>query len=349
MPSYPRRQQIDESVVGVYHCWNRCVRQKALFGKNPRSGKDRRHRKKVIRDRLEALASVFAVEVQGLGVMPNHLHTVLCNRPDIAAGWSDREVARRWLRVTMHHLALQKEPSAQQVDEVLAIPGWVAERRKRLSSISWFQKALAEPLARRFNFEDEKEGHFWEARFKCRRILDVIGLLIVALYVDLNEIRANLAKTPEESEHTSAGLRIQDRRLLAQALAEGLEFGAPHAGWLAPIPDAGDGYLGVAAGRRVSDRGSLPIDLDTYLLSLDWVGRQVVEGKPGAIPAELPDIFTRLGIEPQEFSGTVVELMDRFPQAIGRPAAMRAEAERRSQNWLAGIRASRRAFPDGST
>ena len=28
--------------------------------------------------------------------MVNHVHVILRNRPDVVAGWSDEEVARRW-------------------------------------------------------------------------------------------------------------------------------------------------------------------------------------------------------------------------------------------------------------
>ena len=31
--------------------------------------------------------------------MVNHIHVILRNRPDIVAGWSDEEVARRWWKL----------------------------------------------------------------------------------------------------------------------------------------------------------------------------------------------------------------------------------------------------------
>jgi len=50
-----------------------------------------------VRSRIQHLARIFAIDVCGYAIMSNHLHLVLRNRPDLAAGWNHEELARRWL------------------------------------------------------------------------------------------------------------------------------------------------------------------------------------------------------------------------------------------------------------
>ena len=59
--------------------------------------RDFSHRKAWLVDRLRDLASIFAIEVCAYAVMITHYHSVLRTRPDLAALWSDREVATRGL------------------------------------------------------------------------------------------------------------------------------------------------------------------------------------------------------------------------------------------------------------
>jgi hypothetical protein len=70
-------------------------------------------------------------------------------------------------------------------------------------------RSLSEPIARRANHEDRCSGRFWEGRFKFQALLDEAVILACSAYIDLNPIRAGVAKAPEESAYTSAFDRIQ--------------------------------------------------------------------------------------------------------------------------------------------
>ncbi len=182
-----------------------------MAGVDRDSGKDYSFRKEWIRRRLEALASVFGIDVLSYAIMSNHIHVILRNRPDVVAQWSDREVALRWLKVfpgrrIEEHLA---EPTENDVKTLVRNKKRLAEVRIRLSDISWLMRSLAEPIARMANKQDECTGRFWEGRFKAQRIMDEAGLLACAMYVDLNPVRAAMAESPDASVHTSAYDRIE--------------------------------------------------------------------------------------------------------------------------------------------
>ena len=99
MPRPLRDEQFSADEISICHCVQRCVRRAFLAGVDAQSGIDYSFRKEWIRRRLEALASVFGIDVLSYAIMSNHLHVILRNRPDVVQTWSDEEVAIRWLRV----------------------------------------------------------------------------------------------------------------------------------------------------------------------------------------------------------------------------------------------------------
>ena len=76
-----------------YHCVTRCVRRAFLLGEGTHD------RKGWIEHRLEELAEIFSVAVAGFAILDNHLHLLVRLDPDVARGWSDEDVVRRWGRL----------------------------------------------------------------------------------------------------------------------------------------------------------------------------------------------------------------------------------------------------------
>ncbi|MEQ8785774.1 MAG: hypothetical protein RIC55_05725 [Pirellulaceae bacterium] len=331
-----RGDVFDPTVVGAYHCINRCVRRCFLCGDDSLTGRNFDHRKRWLELRLEHLAGSFAIDVLGYAVMDNHFHIILRNRPDVLAVWDDQEVARRWLRLCPVRKTPEgdaEEPTDAEIAALVADRTNLAEIRSRLCDISWFMRMAAEPIARRANREDEVTGRFWEGRFRCSRLLDEAALLACSVYVDLNPVRAGLAPTPETSEFTSASRRIEAAQEHASddgGSSRGEEESAD--AWLAPLPlDEGEAPVGPApsvpgescvTGKRCSDRGFLPLTLLQYLELLDWTGRQQVPGKRGVIPNETPPILARLGIAERDWLELTFHFGRLFHHHAGRPAAI---------------------------
>jgi REP element-mobilizing transposase RayT len=223
MPAYARREIVPSDKVGVYHCTARCVRRAFLCGVDTVTGNDYEHRREWIRELLEHLASIFAIEICSYAVMSNHLHVVLRARPDLVPDWSQEEIAFRWKQLfpsrdpkTGKHM----EPLACDLNTILSEPGRVAVLRQRLSDLSWFMRCLNERTARRANREDGCKGRFWEGRFSSQALLDEGAILACSVYVDLNPIRAGVTETPEQSKYTSAYDRIRSMPTVSPSATE---------------------------------------------------------------------------------------------------------------------------------
>ena len=113
-------------------------------------------------------------------------------------------------------------------------------------------------------------------------------------YVDLNPIRANIAKTPETSEHTSVKKRIEDIRTLKVSRLYPF-VGNPRE----PMPEG------------------LPFNLKDYLELVDWTGRIIREDKRGAIDNHLPPILDRLNIEPKHWLYLTQNFESRLKNLVG--------------------------------
>ena len=348
MARQARNEVIDPTQVQILHCIHRCVRRAFLCGVDKFTGKDFEYRRNWIRRRMEFLTSVFAIDCLTFAIMHNHFHVVLRSRPDVSTVWSDEEVARRWLRLFPKRRGKDGgplEPTREEVEALLKDAKGLAERRRRLSDVSWWMKCVAENIARRCNREDDVTGHFWEGRFKSQLILDEASLLACAAYVDLNPIRACITKTPEASRFTGAKERIDDLRCAGKSITQ---KGSTHAwersggrtksGWLSPIQihESRD-HLGPdidAGGRRPSQKGFLTLSLTEYLQLLDWTGRMVATKNAGAIPKVLAPILHRLGLDSHGWHKLVRDYRKIYKRAAGTAEHLAIEAKRRQLCWM---------------
>jgi hypothetical protein len=249
---------------------------------------------------LQELSNIFALSVGGFSVLDNHMQVLLRLDPDVAQGWSDAEVVRRW-----RWLFPPRDKSRQQVRVSNDWVEWrlknsrcVATARTGLQSLSWFMKCPKEPLSRLANRQDQTRGASFEGRFKSVAILDEESLLATCAYIDLNPAAAGIVKVPEANPHTSVKTRVEhvkahNRSGGLQAAKRGSVAGSmatpglEESLWLCPIEDR----------RRLdsSREGMMEgFSLGNYLLLVDYTGRRFREGR-AVISGELSGVLDRLG------------------------------------------------------
>ena len=352
----PRSTLVSVSDTPWYHVVSRCVRRAFLCGLDAHSGQCFEHRRGWIVERVKQLASVFAIDVAAYAVMSNHYHLVLRIDAQRARGWSRDEVLRRWTQLFDGPLAVQRllagksdEPDAATQ---FAIDTWAENYRARLCDLSWFMRVLNETIARKANAEDGVTGRFWEGRFKSQALLDEQAVLAAMVYVDLNPIRARMAETPEESEHTSAAERIAAVKPATRGQPPAPQPPAPAAQSATPLVALkGETHLARLPQQALMPfdatarlRAAIPFAFDDYLELLDATGRCIRPDKQGAISSETPALLERLGIEPKRFIDCATHLMQQFGSAVGAPAHLTALCAARQVKYLRGMAAAKGAF-----
>ncbi|MCE9688367.1 transposase, partial [Shewanella sp. AS16] len=106
-------------------------------------------------------------------------------------------------------------------------------------------------------------------------LLDEAAVLTCMAYVDLNPIRAKMAATPEQSNHTSIQLRIQ-------AALKG---------------EQPPNLLPFIGNERDNQPNGIVFSLQDYLELIDDTGRIIRDDKRGAIGENSAKLLTRLNIE----------------------------------------------------
>ncbi|MCF6289167.1 MAG: transposase [Proteobacteria bacterium] len=269
-----RKQLISIADTPYYHVVTRCVRRAFLAGYDKPSKTDFGHRRDWIVERMMKLCDIFSIHICSYAVMSNHYHIVL--KVSENKKWTTTYALKKWNKLySLPYLAdkhlrgeIQTKAETKQVKKM------AKKYRKRLMNISWFMKCLNEYIAVKANAEDNCKGHFWESRFKSQALLDERALLTCMAYVDLNPIRAAMAKTPETSDYTSIQARIKNEKVNL------LNFG---------------------------DK-AIPYYLSEYIALVDYTGKCIHPNKRGNISDDIPDILNRLEVEPD----TWIEEMNQF-------------------------------------
>ncbi|KGJ91039.1 transposase [Colwellia psychrerythraea] len=291
-----RKQLISLVDTPYYHCTSRCVRRAFLCGEDKNTGQNFDHRRGWVEDKLLGLSQVFALDICAYAIMSNHTHIVLFVDVTKAKSWSTSEVLERWHKLFKGTLITQQYCRGGIPDYLMvSLLETVEVYRNRLMDISWFMRLLNQSIAIQANLEDNCTGHFWEGRFKSQALLDEAALAACMAYVDLNPVRASIAKTPESSEYTS----VKQRVISADKGKKPTRL----------LPFVGNP-------RSIMPKG-LPFEFKDYLELIELTGRCLREGKVGYIEENQPALLTRLNINPENWLTLSKGFRKLFHGAVG--------------------------------
>ena len=327
----PRKQQISLDATPYYHCISRCVRRAFLCGTDTANGQSYEHRRGWLEEKLLALPQTFAINIAAYAIMSNHYHVVLHIDKKQADQWSDLEVVERWHSLFKGNLFSQRFVRGEALDTAqrARLQMIIEEWRSRLCDISWFMRILNEAIAREANREDRCTGRFWEGRFKSQALLDEAALAACMAYVDLNPVRAQMAKTPELSDHTSVKKRSEKAKSTKQ----------PNH----PNQQAEELHPFVGNPRQDSPKG-IQMRLTDYLELVDWTGRILREDKRGAISENAESILTRLGIDDSQWLEMTSKFEQCFATFAGNEQRLRSACETLNYQRPPGLSRCKAAF-----
>jgi putative transposase len=213
----------------AYHVMSRTAGGEKLFGEVE---------KEAFRRLMWRLARFSGVEILTYALMGNHFH-ILVKVPERAKflkrfegeGGEERLLEHLSLLYSKGYLAslrleIARVREAGREEEVQLM---LETFRKRFCDLSSFVKELKERFSRWFNKHHDRRGTLWMDRFKSVLVEDGEALRTMALYIDLNPVRAGLVEDPKDYRWTGYGEAIGGSKRARRGLCRVMD--APMDSW----------------------------------------------------------------------------------------------------------------------
>jgi len=142
---------------------------------------------------LLKFSKLYFTEVLGFCAMGNHFHLIVRMLPE--SHFSDDEVKSRY---KMFYGNVREFPQ-----------GKVPVFRFKWASLSELVREIKQTFSRYFNKRHNRRGTLWGERFKSLIVEDGEALINCLAYIDLNPLRANIVKRPEDYRWCSLGYHVQ--------------------------------------------------------------------------------------------------------------------------------------------
>ena len=195
--------------AGLYHVCSRVVDRRVIFG-----GRERRK----FMEQIRGGAEFAGVELVSWCLMGNHFHLLVRVPPVDADALSDEEVLVRMESIDPEPKMRHFRGVWERMEGGEARRVFLARFRARMGDLSDFVKTLKQRFTQWFNRRTQREGTLWEGRFFSVMLshnekADGKGLGVlarfVAGYIDLNPVRAKVARDAAESDWSSYGAAVR--------------------------------------------------------------------------------------------------------------------------------------------
>jgi REP element-mobilizing transposase RayT len=272
--------------------------------------------------------------------MCNHIHLLVEITPRPAGGLSDEELLARlkWVQTEAQVDLVAKElaEARKVVEEGRAQEGEafvqsIHERFTwRMHDLSQFMQGFLQRYTQWHNGQHKRKGHLWEDRFKSVIVEDGLAAKTMAAYIDLNPVRAEMVKNPEEYRWSSYG----------EAIGGGAKGNGRKA--RAGLVRALRAHKGVAAD---ADLWSNDVALEYRRILLAGAGERVEERVEKS--GEMKRIIKRKGLTKEQLDEEKRRLMQAEEQRMGEIPFGRM-LRCRVRYFTAGAVIGSRAFVDGA-
>jgi putative transposase len=210
-----------------YHCLSRITGGECIFETAEPGSEEAEHFVRL----MHRLAAFCGISILTYALMANHFH-LLCEVPE-PRELSDPELLERIeaLYGSARRQAVQRVLQGQTPGGELAAQTLRQLYRARMFDLSTFLKELKGRFAQWYNRRQGRYGALWAERFKSLLVEGGTALQAVALYIDLNSVRARLCTDPKDYRYCGYGEAVgaasdRLRAGLGRALGYGPQEGA---------------------------------------------------------------------------------------------------------------------------
>jgi putative transposase len=184
-----------------YHCISRITGGQFIFKTTGPGSEEAEHFVRL----MHRLAAFGGLSILTYALMANHFH-ILCEVP-APRPLSDPELLDRveGLYGPARRQAVQRVLQAESAGGELAAQVVRQSYLARMFDVSSFLKELKGGFAQWYNRRQDRFGALWAERFKSLLVEGGAALTAVALYIDLNPVRAGLCTDPKDYRYCGYG------------------------------------------------------------------------------------------------------------------------------------------------